>query len=78
MVWNSSKKTWCQLHEEAFRYSGGCFQYVTLDILKEGVIKPDIYDPQFNELFETSGSQDVQGRVTLSGAAAFGSVSVPP
>jgi 5S rRNA maturation endonuclease (ribonuclease M5) len=51
VVWQSSKKTWCQLHEEAFRYFGGCPQYVMLDNLKEGVIKPDIYDPQLNELY---------------------------
>jgi len=51
VVWKSSKKTWCQLHEEAFRYFGGCTQYVTLDNLKEGVIKPDIYDPELNELY---------------------------
>ena len=51
VVWKSSKETWCRLHEEAFRYFGGCTQYVTLDNLKEGVIKPDIYDPQLNSLY---------------------------
>jgi transposase len=51
VVWKSSKKTWCQLHEQAFRYFGGCTEYIILDNLKEGVIKPDIYDPQLNELY---------------------------
>ena len=51
VVWKSSKETWCRLHEEAFRYFGGCPQYVTLDNLKEGVIKPDIYDPDLNVLY---------------------------
>jgi transposase/5S rRNA maturation endonuclease (ribonuclease M5) len=51
VVWKSSKEVWCRLHEQAFRYFGGCPQYVTLDNLKEGVIKPDIYDPQLNELY---------------------------
>ncbi len=51
VVWKSSKETWCRLHEEAFRYFGGCTQYVTLDNLKEGVIKPDIYDPELNSLY---------------------------
>jgi len=51
VVWKSSKEMWCRLHEEAFRYFGGCSQYVTLDNLKEGVIKPDIYDPQLNSLY---------------------------
>jgi transposase/5S rRNA maturation endonuclease (ribonuclease M5) len=51
VVWKSSQETWCKLHEEAFRYFGGCPQYVTLDNLKEGVIKPDIYDPDLNALY---------------------------
>jgi len=51
VIWKSSKQMWCRLHEEAFRYFGGCVQYVTLDNLKEGVIKPDIYDPELNELY---------------------------
>jgi transposase/5S rRNA maturation endonuclease (ribonuclease M5) len=51
VVWKSSKETWCRLHEEAFRYFGGCPQYVCLDNLKEGVIKPDIYDPELNVLY---------------------------
>jgi len=51
VVWKSSKETWCRLHEEAFRYLGGCPQYVALDNLKEGVIKPDIYDPDLNVLY---------------------------
>jgi transposase/5S rRNA maturation endonuclease (ribonuclease M5) len=51
VVWKSSKETWCRLHEEAFRYFGGCPDYVALDNLKEGVIKPDIYDPELNALY---------------------------
>jgi len=51
VVWNSSKETWCRLHEGAFRYFSGCTQYVTLDNLKEGVIKPDIYEPDLNPLY---------------------------
>ena len=51
VVWKSSQETWCRLHEEAFRYFGGCPQYITLDNLKEGVIKPDIYDPGLNVLY---------------------------
>ena len=51
VVWKSSKETWCRLHEEAFRYFGGCPQYITLDNLKEGVIRPDIYDPELNVLY---------------------------
>lgn len=51
VVWQSSTETWCRLHEEAFRYFGGCPEYVVLDNLKEGVIKPDIYEPELNRLY---------------------------
>ncbi len=51
VVWNSSSETWARLHEEAFRYFGGCVQYVVLDNLKEGVIKPDIFEPELNRVY---------------------------
>ncbi len=51
VVWRSSKETWAKLHEQAFRYFGGCTQYVVLDNLKEGVIKPDIYEPELNAVY---------------------------
>jgi transposase len=51
VVWKSSSETWARLHEQAFRYFGGCPQYVVLDNLKEGVITPDIYEPQLNRLY---------------------------
>jgi transposase len=50
-VWNSSKETWCQLHEEAFAFFGGVPETIRLDNLREGVLKPDIYDPQLNTLY---------------------------
>ncbi len=51
VVWNSSSETWARLHEEAFRYFGGVVQYVVLDNLKEGVIKPDIFEPELNRVY---------------------------
>lgn len=51
VVWTSSSEVWARLHEEAFRYFGGCPQYVVLDNLKEGVIKPDIYEPELNHVY---------------------------
>jgi len=51
VVWKSSQEVWAQLHEEALRYFGGCPQYVVLDNLKEGVIKPDIYEPELNPVY---------------------------
>ncbi|MCP4627013.1 MAG: IS21 family transposase [bacterium] len=51
VAWKSSQETWARLHEEAFRYFGGCVQYVVLDNLKEGVITPDIYEPELNPVY---------------------------
>lgn len=51
VVWKSSSEIWARLHEEAFRYFGGCPQYIVLDNLKEGVIKPDIYEPELNRVY---------------------------
>lgn len=51
VVWNSSQEVFARLHEEAFRYFGGCTRYVVLDNLKEGVLKPDIYEPDLNPLY---------------------------
>jgi len=50
-VWKSSTEIWCKLHEEAFAYFGGAPRTLRLDNLKEGVLKPDIYDPQLNLLY---------------------------
>ena len=51
VVWKSSSETWARLHEEAFRYFGGAVQYVVLDNLREGVLRPDIYEPELNRLY---------------------------
>ena len=51
VVWKSSSEVWARLHEEAFRYFGGAVQYVVLDNLKEGVLKPDIYEPELNRVY---------------------------
>jgi transposase len=51
VVWKSSSQVWARLHEEAFRYFGGCVQYIVLDNLKEGVITPDIYEPELNHVY---------------------------
>ena len=51
VVWKSSQEIWARLHEEAFRYFGGSCAYVVLDNLKEGVITPDLYEPQINRVY---------------------------
>jgi transposase len=51
LSFKSSSQIWSQLHEEAFRRLGGAPRVMVLDNLKEGVLKPDIYDPQLNPLY---------------------------
>ena len=51
VVWKSSQQIWAELHEQALRYFGGCPQYVVLDNLKEGVFKPDLYEPELNKVY---------------------------
>ena len=51
VVWKSSQEVWARLHEEAWRYLGGACRYVVLDNLKEGVLKPDLYEPQLNAVY---------------------------
>ena len=51
LVFGSSSQTWAELHEKAFRRLGGVTRVVVLDNLREGVLKPDIYDPTLNPLY---------------------------
>jgi hypothetical protein len=51
LAWKSSTRVWAELHERAFRRLGGSVELVVLDNLKEGVIKPDVYDPGLNPLY---------------------------
>jgi transposase len=51
VVWNSGQETWARLHEQAWRYFGGSCRYVVLDNLKEGVLKPDLYEPKLNPVY---------------------------
>ena len=51
VTWKTSQGIWARLHEEAFRSFGGSVSYVVLDNLKEGVIKPDLYEPRLNPVY---------------------------
>jgi transposase len=51
VVWKSGQQIWAELHEQAFRYFGGSTRYVVLDNLKEGVLKPDLYEPALNPVY---------------------------
>ena len=51
VVCKTDQAVWARLHEEAFRAFGGAPQYVVLDNLKEGVIRPDLYAPELNPVY---------------------------
>ncbi len=51
LTFRSSCRIWVELHERAFRRLGGVARLVVPDNLKEGVLKPDIYDPEINPLY---------------------------
>lgn len=51
LTFQSSSSIWCELHEKAFRRLTGSVRVVVLDNLREGVLKPDIYDPSLNPLY---------------------------
>jgi len=51
VVWKSGQQVWAELHEQAWRYFGGSCRYVVLDNLKEGVVKPDLYEPELNSVY---------------------------
>ena len=51
VVWKADQESWARLHEEAFRTFGGSVQYVVLDNLKQGVIRPDLYEPAINAVY---------------------------
>jgi transposase len=51
LTWKSSSEIWARLHERAFQRLSGAPKTVVLDNLKEGVLKPDIYEPTLNPLY---------------------------
>jgi transposase len=50
-VWKTDQQVWARLHEQGFAAHGGCPQYVVLDNLKEGVVRPDLYAPELNPVY---------------------------
>jgi len=51
LCFQSSARIWSELHEKAFRRLGGTPKVLVLDNLREGVIKPDFYDPAMNPVY---------------------------
>ena len=50
-VFRQDQQSFVMSHVRAFNYLGGVPKRVVLDNLKAGVIKPDLYDPQFNRAY---------------------------
>lgn len=51
VMWKTDQQVWARLHEEAWHALGGCARYVVLDNLREGVIRPDLYEPGLNPVY---------------------------
>ena len=51
IVFTSSTRSWAEMHETAFRKLGGAPRVLVLDNLREGVLKPDVYDPTINPVY---------------------------
>src|SRR5207245_2520144 len=51
LTWQSSSRIWAELHERAFARLGGAPAVIVLDNLREGVLRPDVYEPTLNPLY---------------------------
>ncbi len=51
LTFQSSTRIWADLHQQAFHRLGGATRTIVLDNLTEGVLQPDIYDPDLNPLY---------------------------
>jgi transposase len=51
LTFQSSTRIWAELHELAFRKLGGAVKIVVPDNLREGILKPDLYDATLNPLY---------------------------
>jgi transposase len=51
LTFHSSARIWPELHEQTFRRLGGVPKVVVQDNLREGILKPDFYDPALNPLY---------------------------
>lgn len=50
-IFRQDQQSFVNSHVKAFSYFGGVPKTIVLDNLKDGVIKPDLYDPQFNRAY---------------------------
>lgn len=52
LVFTQDQVSFVSSHVRMFEYFGGVSQRISLDNLKTGVIKPDLYDPHFNRAYQ--------------------------
>lgn len=50
-VFKQDQKSFVESHVKMFKFFGGVTKTITLDNLKAGVIKPDLYDPKINRTY---------------------------
>jgi transposase len=50
-VWTLDLKTWIRCHVEGFEFFGSVPMRIVLDNLKDGVVKPSLYDPKLNRTY---------------------------
>jgi transposase len=51
-VWTQDQVSFVQSHLDMFSWFGGCTTVLTIDNLKNGVLKPHIYDPVLNRSYQ--------------------------
>lgn len=51
-VFTQNQQSFCESFVRAFEYFGGVPQFVSIDNLKSGVIKPHLYEPQLNRALQ--------------------------
>ncbi len=50
-VFRQDSAAWLDCHIRAFTFFQGCSRLIVLDNLKNGVLKPDLYDPTLNPAY---------------------------
>lgn len=51
-VFTQNQQSFCESFVRAFEYFGGIVEFISIDNLKSGVIKPDLYEPQLNRTLQ--------------------------
>ena len=51
-VFTQDQRSFMASHQRLFEFLGGVPQRIVIDNLKDGVLKPDLYDPKLNRLYQ--------------------------